>query len=142
MARLHLVNAHLGLICLYAAANLPMAVFFLRPAFASVPQPLVESMRVDGASGLVVLRRLFLPFTARTMIGVALLVVAYVWNELPLAVVMINSQSLQTLPVLIALGIGGSGSLQSSWISMAPPLLLLLITLRYFRRGLITGSLL
>jgi ABC-type glycerol-3-phosphate transport system permease component len=142
MARLHLVNTHLGLICLYTAANLPMAVFFLRPAFASVPQPLVEGMRVDGATGLVVMRRLFLPFTARTMVGVALLVVVFVWNELPLAVVMINSQSLQTLPVLIALGIGGSSSLQSSWISMAPPLLLFLITLPYFRRGLITGSLL
>jgi ABC-type glycerol-3-phosphate transport system permease component len=142
MARLHLVNTHLGLICLYTAANLPMAVFFLRPAFASVPEPLVEGMRVDGASGLVVMRRLFLPFTARTMVAVALLVVVFVWNELPLAVVMINSQSLQTLPVLIALGIGGSGSLQSTWISMAPPLLLFLITLPYFRRGLITGSLL
>jgi len=142
MARLHLVNTHLGLICLYTAANLPMAVFFLRPAFASVPEPLVEGMRVDGATGPVVMRRLFLPFTARTMVGVALLVVVFVWNELPLAVVMINSQSLQTLPVLIALGIGGSGSLQASWISMAPPLLLFLITLPYFRRGLITGSLL
>ncbi|HUA40625.1 MAG TPA: ABC transporter permease subunit [Streptosporangiaceae bacterium] len=142
MARLHLVNTHLGLICLYTAANLPLAAFFLRPAFASVPEPLVEGMRVDGASGLVIMRRLFLPFTARTMVGVALLVVVFVWNELPLAVVMINSQSLQTLPVLIALGIGGSGSLQSSWISMAPPLLLFLMTLPYFRRGLITGSLL
>jgi ABC-type glycerol-3-phosphate transport system permease component len=99
-------------------------------------------MRVDGASGFVIMRKLILPFTSRTMIAVAVLVVVFVWNELPLAVVLINSQSLQTLPVLISLGIGRSGSLGASWISMAPPLLLFLATQRFFRRGLITGRLL
>jgi len=91
-------------------------VFFLRPAFASVPGPLIESMRVDGAPGLVIARRLFLPYVARTIIAVALLVVVWVWNELPLAAVMINSQSLQTLPVLVELNIDGSASAGSSWI--------------------------
>jgi ABC-type glycerol-3-phosphate transport system permease component len=142
MSRLGLVNSYLGLIILYCAANLPLAVFFLRPAFASVPEPLVESMRVDGAHGLTIVRRLFLPYVARTIIAVALLVVVWVWNELPLAVVMINSQSLLTLPVLVQLNIGGSASVGASWISMAPPLVLFLVTLRFFRRGMITGNLL
>jgi ABC-type glycerol-3-phosphate transport system permease component len=142
MSRLGLVNSYLGLIILYCAANLPLAVFFLRPAFASVPGPLIESMRVDGAPGLVIIRRLLLPYVARTIIAVALLVVVWVWNELPLAVVMINSQSLQTLPVLVELNIGGSASVGASWISMAPPFVLFLATLRYFRRGVITGNLL
>jgi ABC-type glycerol-3-phosphate transport system permease component len=142
MSRLGLVNSYLGLIILYAAANLPLAIFFLRPAFASVPEPLIESMRVDGAQGLVIARRLLLPYVARTIIAVALLVVVWVWNELPLAVVMINSQSLQTLPVLVELNIGGSASVAASWISMAPPLVLFLATLPYFRRGVITGNLL
>jgi multiple sugar transport system permease protein len=142
MSKLGLVNSYLGLIILYCAANLPLAVFFLRPAFASVPEPLVESMRVDGAHGLTIVRRLFLPYVARTIIAVALLVVVWVWNELPLAVVMINSQSLLTLPVLVQLNIGGSASVGASWISMAPPLVLFLVTLRFFRRGMITGNLL
>jgi ABC-type glycerol-3-phosphate transport system permease component len=142
MSRFGLVNSYLGLIILYSAANLPLAVFFLRPAFASVPEPLIESMQVDGAQGLVIVRRLLLPYVARTIIAVALLVVIWVWNELPLAVVMINSQSLQTLPVLVELNVGGSASVGASWISMAPPLLLFLATLRYFRRGVITGNLL
>jgi multiple sugar transport system permease protein len=142
MSRFGLVNSYLCLIILYCAANLPLAVFFLRPAFASVPEPLIESMRVDGAQGLVIARRLLLPYVARTIIAVALLVVVWVWNELPLAVVMINSQSLQTLPVLVELNAGDSASVGASWISMAPPLLLFLATLRYFRRGVITGNLL
>ena len=142
MSRLGLVNSYLCLIILYSAANLPLAVFFLRPAFASVPEPLIESMRVDGAPGFVIVRRLLLPYVGRTIIAVALLVVVWVWNELPLAVVMINSQSLQTLPVLVELNVGSSASAGASWISMAPPLLIFLATLRYFRRGVITGSLL
>ena len=142
MSRFGLVNSYLCLIIVYSAANLPLAVFFLRPAFASVPEPLIESMRVDGAQGLVIVRRLLIPYAARTIIAVALLVVIWVWNELPLAVVLINSQSLQTLPVLVELNVGGSASVGASWISMAPPLLLFLATLRYFRRGVITGNLL
>jgi ABC-type glycerol-3-phosphate transport system permease component len=40
------------------------------------------------------------------------------------------------------LGVGGSGSLGASWISMAPPLLLFLAAQRYFRSGLTAGQLL
>lgn len=139
---LGLANTRAGLVLLYSAASLPLAVFFLRPAFAAVPEPLAESMRVDGAGGLTILRRLILPLSSRTMIAVAVLVVAWVWNELPLAVVLINSKSLLTLPVLIELGVGGSGSVGSSWISMLPPLLVFAATQRYFRAGLTAGKLL
>jgi multiple sugar transport system permease protein len=139
---LGLANTRTGLVLLYTAASLPLAVFFLRPAFAAVPEPLAEGMRVDGAGGLTIVRRLILPLSARTMIAVSVLVVAWVWNELPLAVVLINSKSLLTLPVLIELGAGGSGSLGSSWISMLPPLLVFAVAQRSLRSGLTAGSLL
>ena len=99
-------------------------------------------MRVDGAGGLVIIRRLFLPFAARTIIAVAVLVVVYVWNEVPLAVTLLNTNSLLTMPVLASLNVSGSGSIGAAWITMAPPLLLFLLALPYFRRGLITSSLL
>jgi ABC-type glycerol-3-phosphate transport system permease component len=48
LARMGLVNTRLGVVLLYIAADMPLAVFFLRPAFAAVPSELVEAMRVDG----------------------------------------------------------------------------------------------
>ena len=140
---LGLVNTRLGLLVLYITANLPLAVFFLRPAFASVPQPLVEAMRVDGSSSLGVLRRLVLRHSASTMIALAVLVVVWVWGEQPIALAVLspNNQSAFTLPLL--LGQGGIGNPNVAYlISLAAPLLLFLATQRFFRRGLVGGSLL
>ena len=142
IAWLGLINTRVGLVLLYIAANLPLAVFFLRPAFASVPEELVESMRVDGASTSRIVVRLLVPLSMSTIVAVAVFVVMLAWSELPLAVTLINSPSLYTLPVLIAMNIGGLGVLGASWISMAPPLLLFLVCQRTFRRGLLSRALL
>ena len=139
IAWLGLINTRFGLVVLYVAANVPLAVFFLRPAFASVPEPLVESMRVEGMSGLGIFRRLVVPLSSSTIIAVSVFVIVAVWNELPLAATLLNSQPLFTLPVLIAFGFGGS---LGTWVSLAPPLVLLLATQRRFRSGVVSGGLL
>jgi len=107
MAWLGLVNTLVGLALLYIAANLPLAVFFLRAAFASVPETLVESMHVDGASRWQIMTRLFIPLSASTIVQISVFVVIAVFNEVPLAVTLLNSASLYPLPILAALGTGG-----------------------------------
>jgi ABC-type sugar transport system permease subunit len=142
MAWLGLVNTLLGLVLLYIAANLPLAVFFLRAAFASVPETLVESMHVDGASRWQIMTRLFIPLSASTIVTISVFVVIAVFNEVPLAVTLLNSASLYPLPILAALGTGGIGSLGASWLSVGPPLLLFLACQRVFQRGMLSGPLL
>ncbi len=140
---LGLVNTRVGIVVLYITANLPLAVFFLRPAFASVPVPLIEAMRVDGASGLGILRRLVLRLSSSTIIALSVLMVVWVWGELPIAEAVLNSnnQSASTLPLLLLEGnIGNPNAVYL--ISLAVPLLLFLAAQRYFRRGLMSGSLL
>lgn len=140
---LGLVNTRLGIVVLYITANLPLAVFFLRPAFAGVPWPLVEAMRVDGASSFGILRRLILRYSANTMIALAVLIVVWVWGELPIAEAVLNAenQSASTLPMLLTYGdIGNPNAVYL--ISVVVPLLLFFATQRYVRRGLMSGSLL
>jgi multiple sugar transport system permease protein len=140
---LGLVNTRVGIVVLYITANLPLAVFFLRPAFASVPVPLIEAMRVDGASGLGIVRRLILRLSSSTIIALSVLMVVWVWGELPIAEAVLNSnnQSASTLPLLLLDGnIGNPNAVYL--ISLAVPLLLFLAAQRYFRRGLMSGSLL
>ena len=140
---LGLVNTRIGIVALYITANLPLAVFFLRPAFAGVPVPLVEAIRVDGASGFGILRRLVLRLSSSTIIALSVLMVVWVWGELPIAQAVLNSnnQSASTLPLLLVNGnIGNPNAVYL--ISLAAPLLLFLSANRYFRRGLMSGSLL
>ena len=142
MSWLGLVDSRLGLVLLYVAANLPLAIFFLRGAFASVPEGYVESMRVDGASSLRIVTRLFVPLSLSTLVTVAVFVVVQVWNEVPLAATLLDNQALYPLPLIVALGTGGTASLGASWISIAPPLFVFLASQRAFQRGMLTGTLL
>ncbi|MDA8296892.1 MAG: ABC transporter permease subunit [Actinomycetota bacterium] len=136
-----LINTRLGVILIYIAADLPIAVFFLRAAFAAVPEALVEAMRLDGASTLRVAVRLVLPLAASTLVAVGLLTVLQAWGESLVMVVMTDNQALYTLPVLVADGFGGVGTLSASWLSIGPPLVAFVVLQRHFRRGLAPGAL-
>ncbi|HTT88110.1 MAG TPA: ABC transporter permease subunit [Acidimicrobiales bacterium] len=139
---LGLINTRLGVMLIYIALDLPLAIFFLRAAFAAVPKPLVEAMRVDGASTARIATRLFLPLSVSTIIVVVVLTVLQVWNDSLIMIVMTNSSSLYTLPVLVASGLGGTAVLGASWLSIAPPLLVFLASQRHFLRGVAPAPLL
>jgi ABC-type glycerol-3-phosphate transport system permease component len=140
---LGLVNTRLGVLVLYITANLPLAIFFLRPAFAAVPRVLVDAMRVDGASTLTVVRKLMLRYAASTLVAVSVLVVVWVWGEYPIAEAVLspNNQGAFTLPLLLFEGMAGNPNF-AYLISLGAPLVLFLATQRFFRRGLVSGSLL
>lgn len=137
-----LIDTRLGVILIYIAANLPLAIFFLRGAIAAVPEPLVEAMRLDGASSAWILVRLILPLTASTLVAVGLLTVLLAWTDALVMIVMTDNQALYTLPVLMAEGLGGTSALGASFLSIGPPLLLFLVFQRRLRRGLAPGGLL
>lgn len=137
-----LANTRLGVMLIYISLDLPLAIFFLRAAFAAVPRPLVEAMRVDGASTARIAARLYLPMSASTLVVVTVLTVLQVWNDAVIMLVMTNGPSLYTLPVLVAAGLGGTAALGASWLSIAPPLLIFLASQRHFQRGIAPGPLL
>jgi ABC-type sugar transport system permease subunit len=142
IAWLGLIDTRAGLILLYIAANLPLAVLFLRPAFAGVPEALVESMRVDGVSAFGVVRRLLVPLSASTFVAITVFVVVQVWGEVPLAATILNSPSRFPLALFLALNFGGTGAIAIGWLSIAPPLALFLASQRAFRKGALYSSLL
>ena len=137
-----LVNTRLGVMLIYISLDLPVAIFFLRAAFAAVPKPLIEAMRVDGASTARIATRLFLPMSASTLVVVVVLTVLQVWNDSLIMIVMTSSPSLYTLPVLVANGLGGPAALGVTWLTIGPPLLVFLASQRHFYRGIAPGPLL
>ena len=140
---LGLVNTRAGMLALYVTSNLPLAIFFLRPAFSGVPVRLIEAMEVDGASRLWILRRLVLRFSASTIVALVVLIVVWVWGEVPIALAVLspNNVSSFTLPLVVAEGQVGNPN-AVNLVSIAAPLCLFVATQRFFRRGLVSGSLL
>lgn len=117
-------------------------IFLLRQNFKSIPRDLDEAAMLDGAGPLRILVSIILPQSVPVVSTVALLHFFYVWNESRLA-----SLYLGTRPDLqpISAGIVNYQSLipqynvlqASALIVMAIPVLVLLLSQRFFMKDLI-----
>jgi multiple sugar transport system permease protein len=145
--RLGLINSTWGLILPYQTLALAVSIFIMRGVFETIPRELPESARVDGASSLMILRRIMLPLVRNGVIVVMLTNFIAAWGEWLLANTLTNDQDKRTLTVVIASANAGFG--QWLWPTMAamyvvailPGLLLFIIVNRWYMRGLQEGAL-
>lgn len=107
---LGLVDTLQGLVLAEAAQALPLAVFIMRAGLKDVPRELREAAFVDGASELTTLVRVALPLAAPALAATAVLVFLMVWNDYLLPLVLINTDTLRTVPL-------GLSNLRGSLIS-------------------------
>lgn len=98
---LGLVNNLFTMVLLYSATSLPLAVFILVGFMRNIPKELEEAAAVDGASYLTTYLRIILPMSRPALAVVGTLTFLYCWNEYLLALVVISSQTLKTLPQAI-----------------------------------------
>lgn len=118
---LGLVDTLQGLILAEAAQAMPLAVFIMRAGLKDVPRELREAAFVDGASELTTLVRVALPLAAPALAATAVLVFLMVWNDYLLPLVLINTDTLRTVP----LGLSNlRGSLVSDIVLIAASTLL------------------
>lgn len=69
------------MVVLYAAMNLPIAVWMLRSFFLEVPRETLEAARLDGAGVKEELTEVMLPVVAPGVAATALICVIFSWNE-------------------------------------------------------------
>jgi multiple sugar transport system permease protein len=145
MDRLHLLNSLSGLVLLYVASNLPFTIFLLRGFFEAIPREYEESFRLEGAGTLRVLVSLIMPLALPAIAVVSMFIFSASWDEFPVALTMINSQSNYTLPVGLAEFIGvhtvaWGPFFAASVIATVPVIVVFLISLRWFRSGVSLGA--
>ncbi|WP_375479851.1 carbohydrate ABC transporter permease [uncultured Jatrophihabitans sp.] len=88
------------LIILYTSMNLPIAVWMMRSFLAEVPPAIIEAALLDGASTLVVLRKIIAPIAAPGVAATSLICFIFSWNEQLFAKVL-TSVNAQTAPVFV-----------------------------------------
>jgi multiple sugar transport system permease protein len=117
-------------------------IFLLRQNFKSIPKDLDEAAMIDGAGPLRILFQVILPQTWPTVITISLLHFFYIWNETRQAA-MYLSISRELVP--ISFGIQNFQSLApiqnqlqaSALILMIVPVIVLIISQRYFMRDVV-----
>lgn len=96
--------AHLGLVDTLLAIGLPyfasaFAIFLLRQTFLGIPKELDDAARVEGASALQILWRIYVPLAKPVYTAFALVSVSFHWNNFLWPLIITNSVSARPLTV-------------------------------------------
>src|SRR4030095_16413548 len=95
--KLDLQGTHLGLILLYTAFNLSLAVWLMKGFIDEIPRAFEEAALVDGYSRLDAFRRVILPEASTGMAVTAVFCLISAWNEYGFAMTL-NSSGAVTVP--------------------------------------------
>ena len=142
---LHLLNTRLGVILIYTATSLPLAVFFYTGFIRSVPLELEEAAAVDGAGRLRVFLQIVLPLLKPVTMTLSMFVMISIWNDLVVPLVFLQDPRQWTIMVSAYSFIGPYGFEPTTLFSAAilgslPLLMLLAFFQRYITAGIVAGS--
>lgn len=98
-AQLGLVNSLWGVII--PAIATPTGVFLLRQYMLTIPDELIDSARVDGASEMRIFLRVVLPLCRPALAVLAIFSVLWRWNDFLWPLVVTNQRT-RTLPVALS----------------------------------------
>ncbi|GEA86412.1 sugar ABC transporter permease [Cellulomonas cellasea DSM 20118] len=100
-AKIGWVDTLLPLIVPLLFGNIIM-IFFLRQYLESVPDSIVEAAKIDGASYLQIFRVMILPMIRPAIAAQFILWFMAIWNDYLAPILYLNTESRQTLQVVIA----------------------------------------
>jgi raffinose/stachyose/melibiose transport system permease protein len=141
----HLYNTRLGVLIPYVGIGLPLGVYLCTEYIKSIPDSIIESARIDGASYLRIFASIVMPMARPVATTLAILSVTSVWNEFMLINILVSKNSLKSLPVGI---LKFSGTLSSDYgkqfaalvIGMLPMLAFYLIFRNHITKGVSAGA--
>ncbi|CBK75843.1 ABC-type sugar transport system, permease component [Butyrivibrio fibrisolvens 16/4] len=105
-AKLGLSNSLTGLILPYLTFALPITIFIMVGFFEGMPNELIESACIDGASIYQIFFKVCLPLGKTGLFVTGLMTFVGNWNELLLAMVFISDDMKKTLPVSLSKFVG------------------------------------
>src|SRR5205085_11295914 len=144
---LNFQNSHLGLIILYTAFNLSLAVWLMKGFIDEIPRAYEEAALVDGYSRLAAFRKIILPQATTGMAVTAVFCLIRAWNEYGFAVTLNQtSERAKTVPAYFA---GLQGNIQrvprpqvaAGALLFVPPIALFTVLVRrHLLRGVTFGT--
>jgi multiple sugar transport system permease protein len=150
MVPLFLLLKQLGLVNTYGGVIVPamasiFGMFVVRQYALSIPDQILESARIDGASEFRIFRSIIVPVLKPIIVTLAVFTSLGTWNDFMWPLIVLNDRDLYTLPV--ALASLSREHVQDNELMMAgavlttlPVLAVFLVLQRYYVEGLMLGS--
>ena len=142
---LKLNNSLLGLIPIYVAMGIPIAILVITAFIRSLPKDLLDAASIDGASEWQIYSSIILPLVRPALATVAIFNLIPIWNDFWFPLILIRQESNRTVPLGVTLLFG---QYQTNWtnilsaLSLAtiPIILLYLLMASQFIKGLTAGA--
>lgn len=133
-----------ALILPYVAFGIPLSVLILVTFIRDIPKSLFESMLLDGASHLQILRSLVIPLSRPAIITVTIYESIQVWNGFLFPLVLTQSPEVRVLPLALWSFQGQFTAnvpaiMAAVFLSATPIILLYIVGRRQLLSGLIAG---
>ena len=146
LGKVNLINTRTGLILAVVAAQVPFCVMLMSSFYDSIPRELEEAATVDGAKRFQSLFKVIIPLVKPGIVAVGIYSFLMTWDDYLHAATLIQTDSLRTLSVGIALRY--LGELSYDWslvnaisvVGALPMVLLFVFFQKYMVQGLVAGA--
>ncbi len=140
----HLLDTIWVLIILYAAMNLPLAIWMIRSFMLDVPTEMLEAARLDGAGRIREIIEVIMPVVIPGVVSTALICVIFAWNELFLAINLTVTNA-ATMPMFLISSVPQEGLYiahlsAAATVASVPVIIVGWIAQRSLVRGLSMGA--
>ena len=141
---LGLSDTHLGMIMLYTAVNISLAVWLMKSFIDGIPREYEEAALIDGYTRFQAFMKVVLPQAATGIASTAIFCLIFAWNEYAFAV-LLTSGTAQTAPPFIPtiIGVGGQdwpAVAAGATLFLIPVLVFTVLLRKHLLRGITFGA--
>lgn len=145
MNALGLRNTYWALILPQIGLSVSFGTLWMASFFENTPQELVDAATIDGCNRWQTLWLILSPLARPATTTLVVLIFMWTWNEFLLALVMVQTEAMRTLPVGLAFFQGKYTSNLSLMAAGAiivalPTVLIYILFQRFFIRGMLGGA--
>lgn len=147
---LYIVVRGLGWANTFRALILPLptafGVFIMRQAILGIPNELMESAKIDGASNFRILRSVILPLVKSAMLTLAIFTFIGAWNNFTWPLIITTKDTMRTLPLALTTmkaqyDVDVGLSMACATVTFLPPFLFYLLLQSRFEAGVALSGL-
>jgi len=145
MVKMNLINTYPSAIIIYVGLTLPFSIYLLNSFFVTIPRSITEAAIIDGCSTFQVFTKIILPLSKSALVTLILVNGTWIWNELLIALIFLQSNYMRTLMVGLTVfrsryNINIPVTMSGMAMAVLPMIILYLLTQKYFIKGLTAGA--
>ncbi|BBI35844.1 carbohydrate ABC transporter permease [Cohnella abietis] len=145
MSKIGWTDHIISVVIIWSVSAVPSTVFLLTSLMRSMPDEVLEAIKMDGAKYYQAMFKVILPMSLPGVVTVSIFNATNWWNDLLTPLIYLQSDNLKTVTVAVATVLNRFSSdypllLSGLLLASVPPMAIYIIFQGYIRKGLTIGA--